>query len=100
MHFRLDEGDDVFKDPLLSRHNETYWRKPQTPYDTNNELVLLWRIFSKFTACPSITNRLEHTAIVDQFGSMYIWGGGRFQTVSWRRTWNAADGVSEIITLL
>lgn len=40
-----------------------------------------WRTSSEFNARPSITNRLEHTAVVDRHGSMYVWGG-RFQTVS------------------
>ena len=39
-----------------------------------------WMASSEY-AHPGITNRLEHSAVLDQYGSMYVWGG-RFQTVS------------------
>ena len=69
----------VFKDLILSSPNETYWKKLVPPFD--NEPMSHWRSSSEYNARPGITNRLEHTAVVDKYGSMYIWGG-RFQTVS------------------
>ena len=68
----------VFKDLLISRSNETKWLKLLPPYDTS---VARWRSASGYDARPSITNRLEHTAVLDQYGAMLVWGG-RFQTVS------------------
>ncbi|KAL3806557.1 hypothetical protein ACHAXA_009863, partial [Cyclostephanos tholiformis] len=68
----------VFNDLILSRHNETYWRKSLTPYDVQ---VPHFRASSEHSARQSITNRLEHSAVLDRYGSMYIWGG-RFQTAS------------------
>ena len=68
----------VFKDLLVSRSNDTKWLKLLPPYDTS---VARWRSASGYDARPSITNRLEHTAVLDQYGVMLVWGG-RFQTVS------------------
>mmetsp|Transcript_29213 Transcript_29213/g.66564 ORF Transcript_29213/g.66564 Transcript_29213/m.66564 type:complete len:859 (-) Transcript_29213:2-2578(-) len=68
----------VFKDLLVSRSNDTKWLKLLPPYDTS---VARWRSASGYDARPSITNRLEHTAVLDQYGAMLVWGG-RFQTVS------------------
>lgn len=51
------------------------------PGSGNQKQMSPWRTSSEYASRPGITNRLEHTAIVDQYGSMYIWGG-RFQTVS------------------
>ena len=67
----------VFKDLLISRPNETYWQKLQAPFD---ESISHWPANSDFNARPGITNRLEHSAVVDEHGAMYVWGG-RFQTV-------------------
>ena len=75
----------VFKDLLLSRPNETYWQKLLPPVDNDRNgqggMSPHWRTSSEYAARASITNRLEHTAVVDEYGSMYVWGG-RFQTVS------------------
>ncbi|KAL7538423.1 hypothetical protein ACHAXR_008544 [Thalassiosira sp. AJA248-18] len=68
----------VFKDLLVSRPNETYWDKLQPPFDES--ITHTWRASPEYTARPGITNRLEHSAVLDQDGRMYIWGG-RFQTV-------------------
>ena len=68
----------VFKDMILSRPNETYWQKLLPPYD---EPLSYWHTSGYEYVKPGITNRLEHSAVVDQYGSMYIWGG-RFQTVN------------------
>ena len=62
----------VFNDLILSRPNETYWRKLVPPSDTR---IPRWPTSSEYAARPSISNRLEHTAVLDQYGSMYIWGG-------------------------
>jgi hypothetical protein len=64
----------VFKDVILSRSNETHWQKLQSPY---NQIANWHKYPAHHTGIP---NRLEHTAVLDQFGSMYVWGG-RFQSV-------------------
>jgi len=69
----------VFKDLIVSRPNETYWQKLMPPYDETP--VPHWRASAEYTSHPGITNRLEHSAVLDQYGSMYVWGG-RFQSVS------------------
>jgi len=74
----------VFKDLLLSRPNETHWQKliPSHISKENDPISSHWRTSSEYySSRPGITNRLEHTAVVDDRGSMYIWGG-RFQSVS------------------
>ncbi|KAL9185777.1 hypothetical protein ACHAXT_003554 [Thalassiosira profunda] len=68
----------VFKDLLVSRPNETYWQKLIPPSEEG--VVANWHSSSGYTSRPGITNRLEHTAVLDEKGSMYIWGG-RFQSV-------------------
>ncbi len=62
----------VFNDLILSRPNETYWRKL---VPSSGEQIPRWPASSEHAARPSISNRLEHTAVLDQYGSMYIWGG-------------------------
>lgn len=69
----------VFKDLLLSQPNETTWQKLAPP-DGGSDQKSPWHT-SGYAAQPGITNRLEHTAVLDKHGSMYVWGG-RFQTVS------------------
>lgn len=65
----------VFKDMLISRPNEVYWQKLVPPGVNDKAPNSRWRASSQYTVRPGITNRLEHSAVVDQFGSMYIWGG-------------------------
>lgn len=65
----------VFKDVIVNRANETHWLKLQSPYSQ----IANWRKYH-YTPRMGISNRLEHSAVLDQFGSMYVWGG-RFQTV-------------------
>ncbi|KAL7540743.1 hypothetical protein ACHAWF_006785, partial [Thalassiosira exigua] len=52
--------------------------KLQPPHSDTD--AVHWRTSPDYAARPGISNRLEHTAVLDRFGSMYIWGG-RFQTV-------------------
>jgi hypothetical protein len=67
----------VFKDLIVSRANETHWLKLQPPSDQLPAMG--WRTAHYSSTLPfGITNRLEHSAILDRFGSMYVWGG-RFQ---------------------
>jgi len=69
----------VFKDLIVSRANETHWLKLQPPSD--QPPAMGWRTAHYSSTLPfGITNRLEHSAILDRFGSMYVWGG-RFQSV-------------------
>lgn len=65
----------VFKDMILNRANETHWLKLRSPYGQ----IANWQNYNHKPRM-GISNRLEHTAVLDQFGSMYIWGG-RFQSV-------------------
>jgi hypothetical protein len=65
----------VFKDVIVNRDNETHWLKLQSPYSQ----IANWQKYH-YKPRVGISNRLEHTAVLDQFGSMYVWGG-RFQTV-------------------
>ena len=65
----------VFKDLIVNRANETHWLKLLSPYNQ----IANWQKYHYKTRT-GISNRLEHTAVLDQFGSMYVWGG-RFQTV-------------------
>ena len=61
----------VCNDLILSRPNETYWRKLVLPHDKQ---MPQWRALLE-AAHPPISNFLEHTAVLDQYSSMYIWGG-------------------------
>uniref|UniRef100_A0A7R9VFX4 Uncharacterized protein n=1 Tax=Pseudictyota dubia TaxID=2749911 RepID=A0A7R9VFX4_9STRA len=60
----------VFSDVILSR-------PPSTPTAVLRWMKAQWpQVYSAKT----VPNRLEHTAVLDRFGSMYVWGG-RFKTV-------------------
>lgn len=65
----------VFNDLLVSRPNETYWLKLIPPYET------ITSDYGAYGTRPGITNRLEHSAVLDRYGSMYVWGG-RYQKVN------------------
>lgn len=56
----------VFSDVLVNHPNENWWLKAQWP---------------QIYAARTISNRLEHVAVVDKEGSMFAWGG-RFKTTS------------------
>jgi len=56
----------VFSDVLVNHPDEDYWLKAQWP-----------QIYSART----ISNRLDHVAVLDKEGSMFAWGG-RFKTTS------------------
>jgi hypothetical protein len=64
----------VFKDVIVNRDNETHWLKLQSHSQIAN-----WKKYH-YKPRAGISNRLEHTAVLDQFGSMFVWGG-RFQSV-------------------
>lgn len=66
----------VFKDLLVSRPNELYWLKLMPPAER-----ISYSLVRQPDGPLGITNRLEHSAILDNSGSMIVWGG-RFQTVS------------------
>ena len=70
----------VFKDLLISRPNETYWQKLIPPGGQLSQ-SLMTRSHHLDNGPSGITNRLEHSAIIDKNGSMFVWGG-RFQTVN------------------
>lgn len=65
----------VFKDLIVSKANEAHWLKLRSPYSQ----VANWQTYH-YKSRTGISNRLEHTAVLDQYGSMYIWGG-RFKSV-------------------
>mmetsp|Transcript_10932 Transcript_10932/g.21292 ORF Transcript_10932/g.21292 Transcript_10932/m.21292 type:complete len:994 (+) Transcript_10932:256-3237(+) len=67
----------VFKDLIISRPNETHWMKLQPPAD---QIPRAWHTIQNDNSPLGISNRLEHSAVLDQYGSMLVWGG-RFQTV-------------------
>lgn len=56
----------VFSDVLVNHPDENWWLKAQWP---------------QIYAARTISNRLEHVAVVDKEGSMFAWGG-RFKTTS------------------
>ena len=56
----------VFSDVLVNHPDEDWWLKAQWP---------------QIYAARTISNRLEHVAVVDKEGSMFVWGG-RFKTTS------------------
>ncbi len=69
----------VFKDLLISRPNEMYWLKLMPEVEPISHSLI--RQNYRSADLSGITNRLEHSAILDKNGSMFVWGG-RFQTVS------------------
>ena len=69
----------VFKDLLISRPNDLYWLKLMPPADQMSYSLVRQNYRNDYIL--GITNRLEHSAIIDKNGSMFVWGG-RFQTVN------------------
>jgi hypothetical protein len=79
--FSSDTVVFVYKDLLISRPNETYWLKVMPSAEGQLSELLNFQSRSRTNYLLGITNRLEHSAIIDKDGTMYVWGG-RFQTVS------------------
>ena len=69
----------VFKDLLISRPNETYWLKLMPSAEQVSHSLVTQSYRNNYLL--GITNRLEHSAILDNRLSMIVWGG-RFQTVN------------------
>uniref|UniRef100_A0A6U3VVT3 RING-type domain-containing protein n=1 Tax=Skeletonema marinoi TaxID=267567 RepID=A0A6U3VVT3_9STRA len=69
----------VFKDLLISRPDEMYWLKLMPSADQISHSLVRQSYRNNYLL--GITNRLEHSAILDKSGSMFVWGG-RFQTVN------------------